>query len=86
MVLTGGLMTWQNWTLRFLPKWAFDVFITVHFYEALLACLAILIWHLYFVMYDPDEYPMKWTWISGKASPTDEAHRHPGDAEEGNPG
>ena len=75
MVFTGGLMTWQNWTLRMFPKWFFDVMRTIHWYEAVLACLAILVWHMYWVAYDPDEYPMKWTWISGKASPSDEEHR-----------
>ena len=75
MVATGGLMTWQNWTLRVFPKWFFDVLSTVHFYEAVLACLAIVVWHGYFVAMDPDEYPMKWTWLTGRASGADVAHR-----------
>jgi len=75
MVFTGALMTWEEWTLRLFPKWVFDVVTAVHFYEAVLACLAIALWHLYFVMFDPDEYPMKWSWITGRASPADEAHR-----------
>ena len=69
------LMTWQNWTLRVFPKWFFDVLSTVHFYEAVLACLAIVVWHGYFVAMDPDEYPMKWTWLTGRASAADTAHR-----------
>ncbi len=75
MAVTGGLMTWEGWTLRVFPKWFFDVVITVHYYEAILACLAIIVWHLYFVVFDPDEYPMKWTWVSGRSSPSDHAHR-----------
>lgn len=75
MTVTGVLMVYRGWTMRALPKWAFDVLTTVHFYEAILACLAILIWHLYFVMFDPDEYPMKWTWVTGHASAADTRHR-----------
>jgi len=75
MVLTGTLMTWQDWTLRVFPKWCFDVVNAIHYYEAVLACLAIAVWHFYFVMFDPDEYPMKWTWISGRPSESDRAHR-----------
>lgn len=82
MVLTGDLMIWKNWTLRVLPKWAFDVIGTVHFYEAILACLAIVVWHFYFAVFDPEEYPMKWTWISGRSSPADDTHR---DGEGGKP-
>ena len=79
MVLTGGLMTWQDWTLRLFPKWVFDVVTAIHFYEAVLACLAILVWHFYFVIFDPDEYPMKWTWVTGQASAADMRHRAAGD-------
>ena len=75
MVLTGSLMTWQNWTLRVFPKWLFDVMTAIHYYEAILACLAILVWHFYFAIFDPDEYPMKWTWVTGLPSPADRAHR-----------
>lgn len=77
MTATGGLMTWQDWTMRVFPKWLFDVVTAIHYYEAVLACLAIVVWHFYFVIFDPDEYPMKWTWITGHPSPADQAHRHP---------
>ena len=75
MVATGSLMTWERWTLRLFPKWLFDVVTAIHYYEAILACLAILVWHCYFVIFDPDEYPMKWTWVTGQASPADQMHR-----------
>jgi cytochrome b subunit of formate dehydrogenase len=75
MTLTGALMTWQDWTLRFFPKWFFDVVRTIHFYEAVLACLAIVVWHFYFTVFDPEEYPMKWTWVTGRSSEADAKHR-----------
>ncbi len=75
MVLTGVLMTWSDWTLKIFPKWFFDVVTSIHYYEAILACSAIVVWHFYFVIFDPDEYPMKWSWVSGRGSPADEKHR-----------
>ena len=38
----------------------------VHFYEAILATLAILDWHFYQVFFDPDVYPMNWAWWTAK--------------------
>jgi hypothetical protein len=40
----------------------------IHFYEAVLASLAIVVWHFYQVFFDPDVYPMNWTWWDGKMS------------------
>jgi hypothetical protein len=42
-----------------------DFAVTVHFYEAVLATLAILVWHLYTVIFDPDVYPMDTAWLTG---------------------
>jgi cytochrome b subunit of formate dehydrogenase len=63
----SGLMLWFiNITLRYLPKWTADAATAVHFYEALLATFSILIWHFYFVIFDPDVYPMDRAWLTGK--------------------
>jgi hypothetical protein len=37
----------------------------MHFYEALLATLAIVVWHFYTVIFDPDVYPMDTAWLTG---------------------
>jgi len=37
-------------------------------YEAILATLAIIVWHFYQVFFDPDVYPMNWAWWDGKMS------------------
>ena len=42
-----------------------DVATTFHYYEAILACLAIVVWHFYFVIFDPDIYPMNPAWLTG---------------------
>lgn len=65
MILTG-LMLWANrFTLKWLPKSFSDLASAVHFYEAVLAGLAILVWHLYSVIFDPDVYPMETAWLTG---------------------
>src|SRR5262249_43068221 len=41
-----GLMIWfKMGVTHFLPRWAVDVALTIHYYEAILACLAIVVWH-----------------------------------------
>lgn len=43
-----------------------DVATAIHFYEAVLASLAIVVWHFYQVFFDPDAYPMNWAWWDGQ--------------------
>jgi Ni,Fe-hydrogenase I cytochrome b subunit/nitrate/TMAO reductase-like tetraheme cytochrome c subunit len=63
-----GLLLWStDAALRYLPKWIIDVATAIHFYEAVLATLAILVWHFYWVIFDPDVYPMDWSWWNGRA-------------------
>jgi hypothetical protein len=42
-----------------------DVAASVHFHEALLATLAIVVWHFYTVIFDLDVYPMDTAWLTG---------------------
>jgi len=64
-----GLMIWFKIPVtNFLPRWAVDVATTVHYYEAILACLAILVWHLYHVIFDPDVYPLNRAVLDGRVS------------------
>ena len=73
MIATGTMLTFENLFMQHVPKWAMDVATTVHFYEAVLATLAILVWHFYFVIFDPDHYPMNWSMVTGKVSRPEEA-------------
>ncbi len=59
MGVTGLLLWFENVTLRFLPLWVMNLLTVIHYYEALLATLAILVWHIYFVVLDPSVYPLK---------------------------
>jgi len=67
MVATGLLLWADRLALRWLPKLVLDVATSIHFYEALLATLAIAVWHFYFVIFDPDVYPMDSAWLTGKS-------------------
>lgn len=65
MVVTGALLVFNNFTLKYFPAWVADLATLIHYYEAILACLAILIWHGYLVIFDPKVYPMNWAWLTG---------------------
>ncbi len=66
MAITG-LVIWSfTGVATWVPRWWIDIAMTIHFYEAILATLAIVVWHLYHVIFDPDVYPMNWAWFDGK--------------------
>jgi cytochrome b subunit of formate dehydrogenase len=69
MTLTGLLLWFENWSLQYLPKMATDIATTIHFYEAVLATLAIVFWHFYWVIFDPHVYPMDASWWHGRPPP-----------------
>ncbi len=58
MAATGLLLWFNTLALRYFPNWVLDAATAVHYYEAILATLAILIWHMYAVIFDPDVYPL----------------------------
>ena len=65
MTATGLILWFKTEWLMFFPLWTFDVARAIHFYEAILATLTILVWHFYAVVFNPDVYPMNWAWITG---------------------
>ncbi len=76
VMIVSGVLLWGNTLmLRWLPKVVLDVATSIHFYEAVLATLAIVVWHFYFVIFDPDVYPMDSAWLTGK-SPRKEPTEH----------
>jgi cytochrome b subunit of formate dehydrogenase len=82
MAITG-LMIWYSVEVSTLiPRWWIDIATTIHYYEAILATLAIVVWHLYHVIFDPDIYPMNWAWLDGKVSEEEFKKEHP-NADEG---
>jgi formate dehydrogenase gamma subunit len=66
MAASGSVLWFNSFSLRFFPRWVMDLSTTIHYYEAILAALAVLVWHGYWVIFDPNEYPMDWMWLTGK--------------------
>jgi cytochrome b subunit of formate dehydrogenase len=76
MSITGLALWAKVWVGSVVDGWWIDVALTIHFWEAVLATLAILVWHLYGVIFDPDVYPMNYAWLDGKMSPELYEHEH----------
>lgn len=81
MILSGTILTFANFFMRYFPKWFMDIATAIHFYEAVLATLAILVWHFYFTIFDPDAYPMNWSMLSGKSEHESEPQHSANDEE-----
>lgn len=69
MTATGLVLFFVNLSLSALPLWAVDLARTIHFWEAVLAVLSILVWHGYWVVFDPEIYPLNLTWLIGNPRP-----------------
>jgi formate dehydrogenase subunit gamma len=66
MILSGFFMWNVELSLRIFPLWVHDIFVIAHGYEAMLAFLAIIIWHMYNVHLNPEVFPMSKVWLNGK--------------------
>jgi formate dehydrogenase gamma subunit len=73
-----GLAIWFKIDVtQHLPRWVVTVATTIHYYEAVLACLAIVVWHFYGVIFDPEVYPLNTACLDGRISEELQAHEHP---------
>jgi len=82
LMAVTGVMMWAKVSVGNLAaRWWVDVATSIHFYEAILATLAILVWHFYQVFLDPDVYPMNWAWWDGKMPVEHYKHEHALDTE-----
>jgi cytochrome b subunit of formate dehydrogenase len=77
MGATGIVMWFENYFIGIFTKLGWDIARTIHFYEACLATLAIVVWHFYFVLFSPNIYPMNTAWFTGKISEEEMADEHP---------
>lgn len=77
MVGSGCLLWFENITLSYMPKYMLDIAKEAHSDEALLATLAIIIWHFYNVHFNPRKFPMNRVWITGKLSEEEMLEEHP---------
>ncbi|HUB29316.1 MAG TPA: cytochrome b/b6 domain-containing protein [Terracidiphilus sp.] len=81
MGLTGIMLWAKVWVGDLFARWWVDVATAIHYYEAILATLAIVVWHFYQVFFDPDVYPMNWAWWDGKMPVEQYRHEHPLDTD-----
>lgn len=69
MAVTGFMLWFPDAVLRVAPKWWTDLATVIHLYEAILAALSILVWHLYLVILDPLVYPFDTAAVNGRMTP-----------------
>jgi len=77
MGVTGVILWFDNYFLGILTKLGWDVARTVHYYEAWLATLAIIVWHFYFVIFNPDVYPINLAFWKGTLTHQEMEEEHP---------
>jgi len=66
MAVTGLVLWFPVIATSLAPAWIVSISETIHFYEAWLAMLAIVVWHFFFVIFHPEVYPMSWIWLTGR--------------------
>ena len=82
MSVTGVILWFDNTFLGILTKLWWDVAGTIHYYEAWLATLAIIVWHFYFVIFNPDTYPINLAFWKGTLTEEEMTEEHPLELEE----
>lgn len=82
MGVTGLMLWFPAWVSLFVPAWVVKVAEIVHYYEAWLATLAIIVWHMFFTYFHPAEYPLSMTWIDGMVTEEEIKHHRPKEYEE----
>ena len=68
MIATGLVLWFEVPFLNRFPFWSFQLATLVHYYEAILATLAIVVWHFYFTMLNPNVFPLSKAMITGRIS------------------
>jgi cytochrome b subunit of formate dehydrogenase len=81
MTVTGFPMWFENFFLKFMPLWLLNVFRAIHLYEAILASTAIVVWHMFFMIFEPESYPVNLGMLTGRISEKELEERHPAEYE-----
>ncbi len=66
MIVTGACLWFPVESTLFFPRWVLDIIRVIHGFEAILAFLAIIIWHMYNVHLNPEVFPMSRVWLNGR--------------------
>ncbi|HVP37152.1 MAG TPA: cytochrome b/b6 domain-containing protein [Terriglobales bacterium] len=76
MVGSGLILWFLGIALSIFPKYVADIAREAHSDEALLATLAIIIWHFYNAHLNPEKFPMNRSWLNGKVSEKEMEKEH----------
>jgi len=82
MAATGAIMWFDNTFIGILTKLGYDISRQIHYYEAWLATLAIVVWHFYFIIFNPDVYPINLAFWKGTLTEEEMHEEHPRELEE----
>ena len=77
MAATGFILWFDNTFMGLLTKLGWDIARTIHYYEAWLATLAIIVWHFYFVIFNPETYPLNLAFWKGTLTEEEMEDEHP---------
>ena len=66
MLATGFCLWFPVEATVLFPRWVLDIIRVIHGFEAILAFLAIIIWHMYNVHLNPEVFPMSRVWLNGR--------------------
>ena len=83
MIATGLALWFEVPFLNRFPFWGFQLATVVHYYEAVLATLAIVVWHFYFTMLNPDVFPISKAMVTGHVTREEMEREHPREFEGG---
>jgi formate dehydrogenase subunit gamma len=82
MIGTGAALWSPELTFSISPKFMYDIAKEVHSDEALLATLAIVIWHFYNVHFNPSRFPGSMVWFHGQLTEHEMLEEHPRELEQ----
>ncbi len=68
MTFTGLILWFQDISMSLMPKWCIDLTFVIHGGAGLVIFFLLFIWHLYDVHLSPFNFPMDWSWLTGKVS------------------
>jgi formate dehydrogenase subunit gamma len=68
MGLSGFVLWFPDVAASVLPRWVIAMFRIAHSNEAIVALLAVVIGHFFWVHFNPDSFPTSPVWFSGKIS------------------
>ncbi len=77
MILSGAVLWFQTDAMRFISKDWLDVAKEMHSDEAMLATLAIVIWHMFNAHINPDKFPMNKVFWNGWTNIGELLEEHP---------